>query len=964
MKIQQLFLITTLIGTTLSSAHGYTVSGGIREFFTSSTENSYAGDGAAKVKITIFEAGADSMTLHIRLGMMSPTDSSLFHPVNRSSRAALDIMTSRIRHANGGTQFKPMIFQNPELGSPAAFANVHSSDPAALLASYNQMLQLYLAIASGRSINEFILGAGLGETFQAAHAERWKSILSVFKTRLTPSSILSLEISSLAGLKNLEQFKASDPKLFSETWEDLGEVRFTLPVADYVSASTLDLNSNALHDLMIDRIKRVQTLFPDRKIGLGNVMLPGCHRFTAQESELECPTHSAKGFTDSGAKAQAEALRRFFDTLDLVQRETKNSIQEVELLFATTQSEPLLHDADPRSFIYNPTARDWLKKRLTIEHHHSAEYSSPAKAFLPLRSEDLAKKKACIYFDEFNDKDVIGPIHARMLENLVGAFPEWTRERRSVKLYRSGDLNDCQTVFYLASHFSLTPPASFYPEVADFSQKHVVTWFNYKFDTFSKVYAKKYPALGFTVPMIIQPDQPPNEKVPDPGFFRFFDYKGETFEKLAKFDPTTHALMSSPELSKIVVNSPSVKTLALARHSKSSATLPYAVEQPINKGGFFYFADLPFSFVHHEDRYFIFCDVIYDILKEKAPERPPIALVRIEDVNASVKTEELVWLTDYLADQSIPFSIALIPYYSNLFNDPETDTSTPVALPATKYPNFIGALKYAQARDTSFVFHGVAHEAGDLISGYSGSSGSDYEFWSWPKNEPLPHDQPEWLVKQIEIGESVLMQLGIRPVAWEVPHYAASAMNYVVFGKLFEWNYHAGLYFKSEIIQDVSMSDSDRYFECLTDQCRLQRAQKSVPLKVMADYSTFGSQMFPYPIYRDSYGQALIPESIGMVDFAMYPKDTWRPISHPADLLRRAKKLKVIRGAMASFFWHPALLDDSNAYYKEAPGSYDTVGGKKTLTTLIEGLKELGYQFRSISDCDLFPSKTCKKGTI
>jgi hypothetical protein len=92
-----------------------------------------------------------------------------------------------------------------------------------------------------------------------------------------------------------------------------------------------------------------------------------------------------------------------------------------------------------------------------------------------------------------------------------------------------------------------------------------------------------------------------------------------------------------------------------------------------------------------------------------------------------------------------------------------------------------------------------------------------------------------------------------------------------------------------------------------------------------------------------------------MVDFAFYPTNTWRPISSPTDILRRAKKLKVIRGAVASFFWHPQLLNPNSRYYIENPGSYEAIGGKKTLTALIDGIQALGYEFVSIGDNSLFP---------
>ncbi len=272
----------------------------------------------------------------------------------------------------------------------------------------------------------------------------------------------------------------------------------------------------------------------------------------------------------------------------------------------------------------------------------------------------------------------------------------------------------------------------------------------------------------------------------------------------------------------------------------------------------------------------------------------------------------------------------------------------------------MGVIKYAYARGAEIVFHGVTHQGGDLMSGFSGSSGSDYEFWSWPENQPLHQDSSAYLLRQLTMGEEVFNRLKLKPAAFEFPHYAGSALDNVLVGKLFEWNYHRSLYFKSEILQDVSLTDKERINICLTPECRKLRLKKLESLKVQADYTAFGTQMIPYPIFRDSYGQSLIPETIGCVDFPSYEPNTWRLVTTPEDLLRRAKKLRVIRGAMASFFWHPVLLSPRNPYYLERPGTLESIGGKKTLMTVVEGLKKLGYEFKSITDCSLFYRSDCQ----
>ncbi len=951
----------------------YSVSAGIREYYTSIAGNNYGGDDAARMKLEVFKTGAQSMTLQLRFGVMKPDDSVLFNPVLRTTRDQLEVMVSRIAHGNGLAVFKPMIYVNPGLGAPSSLPELRPTSLDTVMTSYEQILNVYRSSAALRSIDEFVLGAGLGRTYTAELSARWKAILQNFKASLNPATSISLELSNESALVNLENFQTTDPGRFYDTWAAVDKIRFTLPVQEYLDPATLVLNPLKLKSLMLNRMERIHHIFPNRKIGFSNVTLPACAGFASDESEITC---TATKYQANQAQAQADALKLFFETLDEVDVQTGNVLDSVEVMVTSTESEPLAENADLRYLLYHPFARKVLEEHLKIKNHHSSEVDSPARSFLPpSESPGVVTKLACIYFDEMNAKDMIGAIHARMLETLIGAFPDWRRERRSIRYYQSQDLKSCDAVFYLASNFVLNPPASFYPDLSVFAQDHTVAWFNYKFDHFSKDYAElsrqrtlhKQEALGsidFSVPYTLQPDQPPTAEKPDPGFYRYFEYKGETFEKQATWDPVTHIYSNSPELGYIQVHpsaAVSVKVLAQARHSISGNKTPYIVQQSLGqRGALFYIADLPFSFIHYEDRYLIFCDVIYDILKEPTPNRKPVALVRLEDINPSIAVENMTWVIDYLSDHSIPYSMALIPLYSSVFYDPLTGAATSLWKPVDQYPQFVGTLKYAKARGAQFVFHGVAHQAGDLISGIDGSSGSDYEFWDWPNDAPLPQEDPEWVIKRLELGESVLNRLHIRPVAWEVPHYAASAMDYSLFGKLFEWNYHRAISIKSEVKQDVTLDSKYGFFNCSSKVCRSKRIDLAKKLNVTADYKTFGTQIIPYPIYQDTYGQSLIPESVGMVDFAMYTPSTWRPVSFPADVLRRARKLKVIRGAMASFFWHPVLLNKEDIYYREVEGSYDKVGGTASLITIIEGLKELGYEFRSIADCDLFPRKDCK----
>ncbi len=938
-------------------AREFQLEAGVREYFSSPTRNSYGGDAAAKMKMQLSSIGFQRVSLHTRIAY-SPDSGGVFYlPTYRSSKNDLEIMISRIFHGDADPILKPVVFANPALGTPAALTRgVGGSDRE--FSGYSSALEPYAAILPTRSLEEFVIGSGLSEMFRPELHRRWELLLEWLEARASTATKLALEISSEQALRSLEDSEKKDPSGFLQAWSRVKRIRFTLDPSFWMNSRTLRVDAGVLQQLLQDEMNRIQKILPGRQITLSNAFIPGCSGFTTVGGEVTCPKD-----VRASQDLQAGALKVFLDAV----KAAPVSPDFVELMLATTLDEPMPEEADPRYLIPNSKMESVLREFLKIRTHGSQAFSSPRKSSFRFFEAAPDRKHACIYFDEADPKDSIGAVHARMIDNLVGAFPNWAKERRTLSGFLSGDLQDCDIVFYLASNFSTPVSESFLTELETFLKKKTVVWFNYKFDRFSDHFERNsahhgLPSLAFRVPRFIQADAAPTEAIPDPGFFRYFHYKGEVFEKPARFDPLNHVFAASPEIGAVTLGLPDqVEVLSHAEHSKSHELTPYIVRQEFgNSSALYYVADLPFSFNHYEDRSLIFCDVIYDILREPAPARPPLALIRLEDINPSIAARNLISVVDYLADRNIPFSMALIPFYSNLFEDPMQGRIGPVYVPVDRVPEFKGVIDYAKARGANFVMHGVAHQAGDLISGFSGDTGSDYEFWSWPEDRPHPRDHASWVISRIESAEGVFDRFKLKPIAWEVPHYAGSALDFVLFGRMFEWNYHRGLYFKSEIVRPTPLGSREWFFHCSDSKCRSDRLRKASELEVLADYSSLGSQIFPYPIFEDSYGQAIIPESLGMVDYPFYRADTWRQVSTPEDLLRRARKLKVIRGAMASFFWHPILLDPTSVYYREVPGSFEARGGLKTLETLIGGLKALGYEFGSIGDCRWFPRKDCK----
>src|SRR5262249_31734564 len=135
-------------------------------------------------------------------------------------------------------------------------------------------------------------------------------------------------------------------------------------------------------------------------------------------------------------------------------------------------------------------------------------------------------------------------------------------------------------------------------------------------------------------------------------------------------------------------------------------------------------------------------------------------------------------------------------------------------------------------------------------------------------------------------------------VGWVTPHYAASATDFALFGKLFERSVQRVCY---------SFSGPDP-----------------------RDF-IFVSQFFPYTIYKDHYGQFVWPEDLGFVPM---PGSNWG-YAAPGDIGASADLASVIRDSWASFYWHPQLVN--------SPGEIEH------LERIIDHIRAAGFEFVSLS---------------
>lgn len=900
---------------------------GVRETFITPKSYNYNSDSAARIYRDVTDLGHNRLSLQPRLAYTGDARSVFTHPQIRSSFNDVEVANTRVTMADNKLTIKPLIYETPSLGEAKVLDHISPANPSLALTSYAQAMTQYLAVAKRQEVDRLIVGAGIVHLLEDhALIKKFENMLRGMRKGLTTKTQLVLELTGDRDLKAIVAAIDSGMKLRGL----IDGISLQLNPASHFPNGFADLSQWRTTRLIVD------TILPGIPVHISRIVLPGCRTFTIKGGEYYCQDQVEEFNT------QVERLEKLKEVILTLENEGIK-YNSIELMVSHTDFEP--NTPDLRYLYFNPLMKSPELYKLPVI---PPEVLAP----FPLKN-DSDKNLACIYYDKKNLPpfiDRIGDIHSVMLESNLGAFKKWRIERYPLQSYYPGKLFSCQALFYLGTNFLQEIPADFLNEAAELTQYIPVVWFNYKLPYLISALKNLGLDSGFNAELLIQPDSIPSPTNVDPGFFRYFDYKGETFHKLAEWNPLSNNFSASAELHKITVtNNSQVEILATARHSKTNEKTPYAVRS----GNLWYFADSPFSFSHYEDRYYILADLLWDIMSEEAPTEK-VALVRVEDVAPNTNMEGLKWAIDYFAEENVPFSLAVIPLYIDMVGD-ESTNNNPSYAPITKYPELTSLLRYAKANQGSMIMHGVAHAVGNLVSGYDGISGSDYEFWLYPENGPLPFDSIDWLTQRLDRGIKVFRDLGIKPAAFEVPHYAASAMNYMVFAKMFRWNYHRSIYFPMNIESDTALPEHLMAFNCDPKECAQERRGILQNIKVQADYEQFSGIPVPYIVWKDAYGQAVIPETLGMIDFAFYDPNTWRPISTPDDVIRRAKKLRVIRGAMASFFWHPHMLNQNARYYQQVPGSFEKIGGKNSLKLVIKGLKKLGYTFKSIEDKSVFP---------
>ena len=503
----------------------------------------------------------------------------------------------------------------------------------------------------------------------------------------------------------------------------------------------------------------------------------------------------------------------------------------------------------------------------------------------------------------------LGELYAIAGGNLASHFGQVTAE--PVVNYVAGQVNNYTSTIYIGSTYNEPIPVAFLNDVL--STTHPVIW------------AADNPwQLSGTAGSAA--DQAFIAKYgwdPSTSYFDTTDnpvtisYKGQTF--------TRNSANGANVLAPHVITASAVTALAQANCTNSAGaptncapiaqTTGTSFPWAIRSANLTYVGEVPFSYMSETDRYVAFSDLLFPAL---APSAQPShrALVRLEDVSPASDPTALRNIANWLSSQHVPFSVNVIPEYT----DPNGfyNNGTPQTITLAQAPSVVSALKYMLSHGGTLNDEGFTHQYSNVANPYDGVSGDDAEFFRaqcsttqnppynfqapcqntdwviW--NGPLPGDSQSWAAGRAQSAKALFTQAGLpAPTVWVTPHYFATAADYAGIDSVYPTR------FEREIFASGQLSGTP-------------------------DYTRIFGQFFPY-VAHDVYGETVIPENLG--DYEPTATNN-NPPRTPADIIHNAQVNLAVTQGVASTFFNP---DDPLS----------------ALQQIVTGIKNLGYTFVSTS---------------
>jgi uncharacterized protein YdaL len=524
-----------------------------------------------------------------------------------------------------------------------------------------------------------------------------------------------------------------------------------------------------------------------------------------------------------------------------------------------------------------------------------AQLTVPATA----RAQATTASTLILYDNPQNDPySKLGLIYAIMLRNLLGHF-NTTVTIEPVQNYTAGQIGNTTATFYIGDYYNNPLPTAFMSDVM--TAKNTVVWFKYNLweIAWNSAYAFTQ-TYGINFLGLAGLNATPSSSNPNPGFYDTVTYKNMSMVKYYAYDASSGTVNADPDIGLTsVANAALAQSLVTVTNSTTGATAPYV----IRSGNFWYFADNPFSYIGPTDRYLVICDILHDILKTGAPVNHR-ALVRLEDLDAYTTTSSMKTLTDYLYGRHIPFTMATIPLYT----DPNGyyNGGVPETIHLSAATGLKSALNYAVVRGGSIVLHGYTHQYDSTPNVQNAVSGNDYEFWYAVQNRPVDEDSVQWAQGRMQDGLQEFANNGYQVAGWGAPQYQMSPLASQAAAAQFKTTYQRAVYYTATNPQ-IGTGAANQDFSA--------------------------GQFFPYIINKDYYGERIIPENLGSIQYNICNIDPFSCVAYTwQQVLTNAQYALVVRDGFASFFFHPYWLEpDLNL-----PAMSD-------FKSLVSGVTSLGY---------------------
>jgi uncharacterized protein YdaL len=474
----------------------------------------------------------------------------------------------------------------------------------------------------------------------------------------------------------------------------------------------------------------------------------------------------------------------------------------------------------------------------------------------------------------------LGKTYATFVANLVGRYPDLEITIKGIDAYTLGEAQQSVRTFYIGSTYDEPVPEALETDIAAGAP---VTWIN---DNLWRLNATTAAKLGLKF-VALHAAYTPDEYNTT---FNTIQYKGYGYTKfLAPMEinevrvtaqtnpPAPGATLSSPAPSSPAPTSTGTSSPVIQAYAVNpkGAKIPYLVQS----GNFYFVADNPFTYMHETDRYVAFTDMLGPMLGHTETCEPR-AVARVEDLSPTNSVATVGAMMNSLKKLDAPFAVATIPEYVNATTTPATRVSW------TNRPLMLEQLRRAPSLGGVVFQHGYTHQF-EALKNPNGISGEDWEFWDRTRQAPILGMTTASALERIATGQKILTDLGVNPIGWTTPHYAADPALYRAFGTIYDRVWERRLYQNGTI-----------------------RA----------------GQFFTYPL-RDTYGSLVIPENLGNI----------QANNLPAKILENARANRNLRCPWAGVFFHPYLLEPTyGGADKITPASFER---------LIGDLQAMGYRF-------------------